>query len=57
MEFRAYVNPLDIRKGLAPEQATRLGFLPVWRETFEKLVWGMIDHTPHGPVPHCRIFP
>ena len=56
-ELKAYVNQSDIHKGLVPEHVTWLEFLPAWWETFEKLVWGMITHTSHGPVPYCRLSP
>jgi hypothetical protein len=54
-ELKAYVNPSDLKNGIVPQNATWLEFLPAWWDTFEKLVWGMIAHSPHGPVAYCRI--
>lgn len=56
-ELKEYVNPADLHKGLVPNHVTWLEFLPAWWKTFEKMVWGMITHTRHGPVAYCRISP
>lgn len=55
--LRSYVDPRDLRKGAVPEDVTWPGFLPAWWLTYEKFVWGMAEHAPHGPVPYCRIPP
>ena len=56
-DLQKYINPRDIQNGLMPEHATWFGYLPAWWSTFEKFVWGMVIHAPHGPVPYCRVSP
>jgi hypothetical protein len=53
--LKRYVNPWDLQRGYVPEGVTYGNFLPAWWDTFEKFVWGLIDHVPHGPVAYCRI--
>jgi hypothetical protein len=53
--LQSFTNPRDLRDGLVPQGVTWAGFLPAWWETFEKFVWAMAEHSPHGPVPYCRI--
>ncbi len=55
--LQSYTNPRDLRDGLVPQGVTWAGLLPAWWTTFEKFVWGMAEHAPHGPVPYCRIHP
>lgn len=55
--LQSFTNPRDLREGLVPQGVTWQGFLPAWWETFEKFVWAMAEHAPHGPVPYCRIAP
>ncbi len=55
--LRSFTNPQDLRDGLVPQGITWARFLPAWWETFEKFVWEMAEHAPHGPVPYCRISP
>jgi hypothetical protein len=54
-DLRKHANPQDLRKGFVPEGVTWLTFLPAWWGTYEKFVWWMAEHSPHGPVPYCRI--
>ena len=55
--LQSNVDTRDLRNGFVPQDVTWPGFLPAWWETFEKFVWGMVKHAPHGPVPYCRIAP
>jgi hypothetical protein len=55
--LQRFVDPRDRRDGLASPAISWLQFLPAWWETYEKFVWGMAEHAPHGPVPYCRILP
>ena len=52
---KGHLNPQAIRMGLVPEHVSALSFLPAWWATFEKMVWGLSAHAPHGPVAYCRI--
>jgi len=52
---KGHLNPQAIRLGLVPEHVTVISFLPAWWATFEKMVWGLAEHTPHGPVAYCRL--
>ena len=52
---KGHLNPQAIRMGLVPEHVTAFSFLPAWWATFEKMVWGLSAHAPHGPVAYCRI--
>lgn len=54
-ELQQYVNPRDLEGGLLPGEVPWTGFLPTWWETYEKIVWGMVEHAPKAPVPYCRI--
>jgi len=56
-ELQRYVAPRDLRQGFVSKNVTWSGFPLAWWMAFEKLVWGMITHSPHGPVPYCRISP
>lgn len=53
--LQSFTNPRDLRDGLMPQGVTWAGFLPAWWKTFEKFVWAMAEHAPHGPVQYCRI--
>ena len=55
--LQRFVDPRDRRDGLPPPAISWVQFLPAWWGTYEKFIWGMAEHTPHGPVPYCRIFP
>jgi len=55
--LQRFVDSRDRRNGLSPPAISWLQFLPAWWETYEKFVWGMATHAPHGPVPYCRILP
>jgi hypothetical protein len=52
---KSHLNPQAIHRGLVPEHVTVWSFLPAWWATFEKMVWGLAEHTPHGPVAYCRL--
>jgi hypothetical protein len=56
-QLQRYVNPGDLRQGFVSKNVNWSGFPLAWWTAFEKLVWGMITHSPHGPVPYCRISP
>ena len=53
--LKRFVNPWDLQRGYVPEGVTYMNFLPVWWNTFELFLWGLIDHVPHGPVAYCRL--
>jgi hypothetical protein len=53
--LQKYVNKADLRNRLLPQAVSWQDFLPAWWETFEKFVWAMAEHAPHGPVPYCRL--
>ena len=54
-ELQQYVNPQDLQQGFLPGEVTWTSFLSTWWETYEKFVWGMVEHAPKAPVPYCRI--
>jgi hypothetical protein len=53
--LKRFVNPWDLQRGYVPKDVTYVNFLPAWWDTFELVLWGLIDHVPHGPVAYCRI--
>jgi hypothetical protein len=53
--LQTYTNPKDRREGFVPSDVNWTGFLPAWWKTYEKFVWAMAEHAPHGPVVYCRI--
>jgi hypothetical protein len=53
--LKQHMNPLDVQRGYIPENITPMKFLPAWWDTFEKLVWGLVEYIPEGPVVYCRI--
>jgi hypothetical protein len=53
--LQTYTNPKDRREGFVPSDVNWAGFLPAWWKTYEKFVWAMAEHAPHGPVAYCRI--
>ena len=53
--LKPFVNHQDFVEGYVPDKANWWNFLPVWWNTFEKFVWGAVNHNQQGPVPYCRI--
>ena len=51
--IKSHLNPRVMSLGLVPEHVTALSFLPAWWATFEKMVWGLSEHAPNGPVAYC----
>ncbi len=56
-QMESFIDPRDLRKGVVPQNVTWPDFLPAWWMTYERFIWSMVEHAPHGPVQYCRIPP